>query len=107
MKLRTLLVSTGIAISALGQEKDFLRPGAVITPEQVRSLQRNMQRNIAEQQWSATTARRTSRCSVPLKNLAPATATSKMPTITPDDQTRFTIKSVPPPAPPCEPNERQ
>jgi hypothetical protein len=104
MSLRTLLVLTGIAISAGAEDKDYLREGPVITPEQFRSRQRNLGK---PHSGIAATARPTSRCSVPLKNLRPATPASKMPTIAPDDKIRFTIKYVAPPAPACEPDERQ
>jgi hypothetical protein len=104
MRLRTLLVLTAITTSAQAEEKDFLRQGPVITSEQFRDLQRNL----GKPQWgTAATARPTSRCSVPLKNLMTATPASNMPTITPDDKSRFTMRYVAPPAPPCEPNERQ
>ena len=108
MRLRTLLVLTVMAISALAQEPDFVRPGPVFTTEQFRGVQRSLQRNSGRQQSGvAAKAGPTSMCSVPLKNLTPAVSSSKMPTISPDNKTRFTIKYVAPPAPACEPNERQ
>ena len=104
MRIRTLLVLIVLAISVRAEDKDFVRQGPVITPEQFR----NFERNSRKQKWAiAAAARPTSRCSVPLKNLTPAIPTAKMPTISPSDNIGFTIKSVAPPAPPCEPNERQ
>ena len=108
MSLRTLLVLTAMALPALAQEPDFVRPGPVFTPEQFQDVQRSSQRNSGGQQSGiVVTPGPAPKCSVPLKNLTPAFAHSKMPTIAPDNKIRFTIKYVAPPAPACEPDERQ
>jgi hypothetical protein len=108
MKLRTLLVLTALAISAHAEEKDFLRQGPVITPKQLRQGQWNMQAKIGDQNPGITAAERPiGRCSVPLKNLTPIAPAPKMPTIAPDDNFKYTVKYAAPPAPPCEPYERQ
>jgi hypothetical protein len=104
MRLRTLLVFTGAALSALAQEQDFLRQGPVITPQQFRGLQQRLGKPQASK---ASTVRPSTTCSVPLKNLPPAAPVPKMPFIAPDEKIRYTMKYLAPPAPACEPNDRQ
>jgi hypothetical protein len=104
MRLRTLLVLTGIALPAAAQQQDFLRQGPVFTPRELLELQQRLGK---PQAGVASTERPLTTCSVPLTNLTPAAPVPRMPTITPNEKTKYSMKYLAPPAPACEPNERR